>query len=160
MDPVWEGFERGEITGCEYHRHLCASLGIDLSYDQFVAGWNSIYGDVFEVARGCLQHLEGKLKLVVLTNTNAVHCEAWTRKYEELLRSFDEIFISSEIGQRKPERGIYEYVLGKTGVEAVSSLFFDDVPDNVAAATGLGISGVLVDRPERIREALERYNLM
>ena len=70
------------------------------------------------------------------------------------------MFISSEIGRRKPEREIYEYVLGKTGVEAESSLFFDDVPDNVRAAAELGISGVLVDRPESIREALERYNLM
>jgi len=30
----------------------------------------------------------------------------------------------------------------------------------LAAAAELGISGVLVDRPERIREALERHNLM
>src|SRR5262245_6875533 len=46
--PHFEAFERGAISPIEFHQSLCEQLGLELTYDQFVAGWNSIYGEVFE----------------------------------------------------------------------------------------------------------------
>ena len=51
--------------------------------------------------------------------TGPVDVEAWTRRDQALLRSLDEVFISSETGRRQPERETFEMVLAERGTEFV-----------------------------------------
>lgn len=160
MDPTWQDFERGRVSDAQFHRHACAVLGVDLTYAQFVAGWNAIYSDVYDGVEEMLRLLGARLTIVALTNTNAVHCQAWVPKYARVLEGFQEVFISSDLGMRKPDREIFEHVLEATHTPPDRAIFFDDVADNVRGAAAVGIAGVLVDQPSRVREALERYGLI
>jgi HAD superfamily hydrolase (TIGR01509 family) len=58
---------------------------------------------------------------------------------EHLLRG---VIISSDVGVRKPDAGIYERLLEQVGYPATDLLFVDDRPRNVAAAAALGIRAV------------------
>ena len=43
-----------------------------------------------------------------------------------MVRAFERVFVSSEIGYRKPDRSAFEFVAQTIGVPIGSILFFDD----------------------------------
>lgn len=160
FDADFEAFERGTLPAVEFHTNLCQKMGLDLSYDQFLSGWNAIYGAVFEDVALSLQALKGKIKVVAFTNSNEVHCLVWPERFKEVLAYFDHIFISSELGIRKPEASGFAHVLQECGVAAGDAVFFDDFEPNVVAARALGLKAYLVENSATIVRALHELGLI
>lgn len=82
-------------------------------------------------------------------------------KYAEALQKFpqlktlDGIVVSSQVGFRKPEHGIYMRACGIFGIEAAESVFIDDSIANVAAARECGMIGYLYTCPKKLRSYVE-----
>ena len=66
------------------------------------------------------------------------------------------VFVSSEIGHRKPERSAFEFVARSVGVPIESILFFDDTLENVEGALAAGFQAVHVRGPADVKTALVR----
>ncbi|GAA3967467.1 HAD family hydrolase [Thermobifida alba] len=79
----------------------------------------------------------GPTRLALLSN--APHDLAGALRRAPLLRGFDSLFFSCEIGLCKPDPAVYEHVLRELGVEPGETLFVDDREENVRAAAELGI---------------------
>jgi HAD superfamily hydrolase (TIGR01549 family) len=63
-----------------------------------------------------------------------------------LVRRFDPIVISDEVGRRKPHPAIFEIALRAAGVRADEALFVgDSLPDDVAGAHGAGLRVVWIN---------------
>jgi len=62
---------------------------------------------------------------------------------QDLLRRFDALAVSAEIGVMKPEAAAYRVVLAMLGLEAPACVFIDDVPANVVAAQAVGMHGIV-----------------
>lgn len=150
FDENFEAFERGQLNGSEFHQRLCRALGAEFSYNDFVRGWNAIYQETFDDIGLNLSLLKNKMRIVAFTNTNEVHGLVWPERYRDVLTSFEHIFISSEMGVRKPEAEGFTRILDHCGVTASEVIFFDDFKPNVDAAAALGIRSFLVDSPEVI----------
>ena len=56
---------------------------------------------------------------------------------------FDGIVISGEVGLKKPDAAIYRHLLESYGIAPRTTLFIDDVPENLEAAEALGLNGLL-----------------
>lgn len=69
---------------------------------------------------------------------------------------FDPMFVSSEIGHRKPDRSAFEFVARSVGVPVESFLFFDDTLANVEGALAAGLDAVHVRGPADVKAALVR----
>lgn len=68
----------------------------------------------------------------------------------ELVSQFDFVAASARVGFEKPHRGIFEYALNEAGVAPDEAIHVGDHLDaDVAGATALGISAVLIDRHGR-----------
>jgi FMN phosphatase YigB (HAD superfamily) len=50
-------------------------------------------------------------RVVVLSNTNRLHTTFWPDEYPEIRAAADHIYLSQEMGMRKPEARIYQSVL-------------------------------------------------
>jgi putative hydrolase of the HAD superfamily len=74
--------------------------------------------------------------------------------YAEVLESFRRVFVSSEMGLRKPERAAFEAIASAIGVRLEGILFFDDTRANVDGARALGMPAVLVRSPADVADAL------
>ncbi len=59
---------------------------------------------------------------------------------------FDPLVISAFEGVEKPDPSIYHAALRAAAVAPGEAVFVDDLPENVAAADALGMTGVLIDR--------------
>jgi len=64
---------------------------------------------------------------------------------QDLLRRFDHVAISAEIGAMKPDAAAYEAILGMLALPASACVFIDDLPANVAAAQALGMHGIVFE---------------
>ncbi len=144
-DEYFNAFERGDISSNEFPRLINKSLNIDLSYKEFKEGWNAIYSEVIPEVKETLEQLQGKIKIVAYTNTNSIHNEVWPNLYKDVLKNFEQIFVSSEIGFRKPDANGFNHVLQACKTEPSQALFFDDRQENIDGARALGINAYLVD---------------
>jgi putative hydrolase of the HAD superfamily len=59
---------------------------------------------------------------------------------------FDHVFLSFEVGKRKPDREIYQHALSVLKIEPEQVLFIDDQPKFCAGAASVGMSALLINR--------------
>ncbi|EOK4032166.1 HAD-IA family hydrolase [Escherichia coli] len=83
-------------------------------------------------------------RVVVLSNTNRLHTTFWPEEYPEIRDAADHIYLSQDLGMRKPEARIYQHVLQAEGFSPSDTVFFDDNADNIEGANQLGITSILV----------------
>ncbi len=119
MDDAFEQHERGEISDEAFAEALCEKLDIALSYEQFAAGWQAVFVGVRPETLAVMHQLrQAGHRVVILSNTNALHCTFWPTQYPDVQQAADKIYLSQELGMRKPEARIYQHVLDAEGVSA------------------------------------------
>ncbi len=94
--------------------------------------------------------IKNKFRLALLTND----VEAWAKKLLKkfrILDQFDVIVISGEIGYRKPEKGMYKFLLSKMRVNPSNCIFIDDTMKNIIAASELRFKTIrFINRDSKI----------
>ena len=63
------------------------------------------------------------------------------------------MFVSPQIGHRKPDRSAFEFVAHSIAVPLESMLFFDDTLENVEGALAAGLAAVPVRGPADVKAA-------
>ena len=145
MGEAFRQHERGEITDEAFAEALCHDMALPLSYEQFSHGWQAVFvalrPDVIDIMH---KLREQGHRVVVLSNTNRLHTTFWPDEYPEVRQAADHIYLSQELGMRKPEARIYQHVLQSEGFSAADTVFFDNNADNIEGANQLGITSILV----------------
>lgn len=154
IDACYERHERGEISVTDYFESLRGSLGIGLTDAQFERGWNAVFGRKIPGIARLLRSVQPRFPLYVFSNSNAAHHECWARKYATTLRMFRRVFVSCELGWRKPEPQAYAAVAREMKMPPQRILFFDDLKDNVEAAQNVGMQAVHVKSLADVETAL------
>ncbi|MEX0444631.1 glucose-1-phosphatase [Xenorhabdus sp. SGI246] len=145
MGEAFEKYECGQITDTEFVEVLCDEMEISLSFEQFSEGWNAIFIGVRQEVIELMNKLrEQGHRVVVLSNTNSLHLQYWSQHYPEITASADFLYLSQDLGMRKPNQDIFKYLLEKEGVAAEQAVFFDDVLEHIDAAKKLGINAIHV----------------
>jgi epoxide hydrolase-like predicted phosphatase len=88
------------------------------------------------------------VKLAVLSNTIEPHAKAL--RDAGLYDGFDYLFLSHEVGMRKPDIAIYEHALAELGTKPEATIFVDDDPENVEAAEALGMKGLVFTDTKKV----------
>ncbi len=146
MGEVFQQHERGEISDEQFAADLCNEMGIALSFEQFSAGWHAVFVGLRPEVITLFQKLrEEGHRVVVLSNTNRLHLDFWPQHYPEIEANTDAMYLSQNLGMRKPEPEIFQHVLEKEGFTADQAVFFDDVAENTEAARAAGIEAVWVE---------------
>jgi putative hydrolase of the HAD superfamily len=104
-----------------------------------------------------LKSLKKNYRLFLLSNTNIIHVEYYNKIIYEKFNLhfsdiFDYIFYSHEIGMRKPDTEVFEYVLKFSQLDSKETLFADDLEINISAAKQAGINTFHVKTPNAILE--------
>jgi putative hydrolase of the HAD superfamily len=82
------------------------------------------------------------------------------REVDGLLKHFDHVTFSYELGLVKPQREIYEDAVRGVGVEAGEALFLDDRSENIEGAREAGLQAELFTSWEEFTAGIpERYGL-
>jgi putative hydrolase of the HAD superfamily len=92
--------------------------------------------------------------IYAFSNSNEAHKTVWLPRYSQLLQPFKEVFISCQMGKRKPELEAYLHVANAIDVEPGRILFFDDSPQNIAGAQLAGMQAKIVDSAADVESVL------
>ncbi|WP_395051747.1 HAD family hydrolase [Flavobacterium sp.] len=135
-------FEKGQISQEKF------LLGIqkhvpNATIDEILNAWNAILLDFPLKRLEFLQKLSKKYRLFLLSNTDAIHIETFEREngtsfYSDFYQCFEKIYFSFELGMRKPDTEIFNYIVKKHDLSVKRTLFVDDKKENTDAALLLG----------------------
>lgn len=92
-------------------------------------------------------------RLFVLSNMHLASM-AYLEEKHDIWTLFDGIVVSSRIQKVKPEIGIYEHLLSVHQLKATDTVFIDDMSENLAAASTLGIRTIRFIDAAQCRKAL------
>lgn len=85
---------------------------------------------------------------VVLSNTILPHAEF--NREQGGYEHFDKVFLSYEMGVRKPDKRAYETVLWEMNLKAEDCIFIDDLEENLIPARVLGMKTILAANPDQV----------
>jgi putative hydrolase of the HAD superfamily len=157
FDESYNRHERGEIGVGDYFASLRSSAGLELSDAQLLDGWTQIYvGEIPGVA-DVLRSLKDRIPLYAFTNSNPTHMKVCARTFADTLANFRHVFISSDLGVRKPELAAFEKIAAAIGVPPDRILFFDDTAANVEGARAAGLQAVHLDPTRDVAAAIARH---
>jgi glucose-1-phosphatase len=153
-DAVYFDHERGKISDEVFFDNLRRLLGIAITDEQFLEGWNSIFAGEMEDISPLLARASQHFPLYAFSNTNRAHVASFTKTYAEVLKHFREVYLSSTIGLRKPDAEAFDHVVDAIGVPASRIVFFDDLAENIEGARARGLKAVHVTSTRDIADAL------
>lgn len=138
-------FEVGAISPDEFISAL-QNLYPKATRQEITAIWNGMLLDFPDYRLNFITELakENQYRLFLLSNTNAIHiphCEEkmGSEKFNLFKNCFEKFYLSQEIGLRKPNAEIFEFVIHENGLKADETFFIDDSKENTDGAEKLGI---------------------
>jgi glucose-1-phosphatase len=158
VDAAYCAHERGELDLRGYFASLRHSLGVRLTDEQLLAGWEAILGEPIPGIEPVVSELAALWPLYVFSNTNPSHAASITSRYAPLLRQFRHVFTSCELGARKPEPQAFERLAKRIGTAPERLVFFDDLEENVLGARAAGLQAHRVARPEEIARIVQNLS--
>lgn len=145
QSTLFDAYETGKISTQQFINGLLGHLPPGTSPNAVVAAWNKMILDVPVYSIELLQDLRQKgYRLFMLSNTNALHLELalrrWARVSDQLPNDlFDKVYVSHEMGLRKPDPEIFMRVCREQGLNSAETLFIDDSVQHIAGARKAGL---------------------
>ena len=153
LDPytqtgIFGDVEEGKITAEEFRAELSRIVGRTLSFDECKYGWLGYRKDVPRRNLEALRRLRGEgYRLILLSNTNPFMMSwALTKDFDggtgSLDDYFDALYLSYRLGVMKPNPKFFQAVIDNEQILPEESLFVDDGPRNIEAASKLGFNAM------------------
>ena len=159
-DQAYQQHERGEISATEYFEYLREHLQLQDNLPEIAAGWNAIFVGEISATLDLVAQVGQHYPCYAFSNTNAIHQHVWSSRFPRLNELFKQIFVSSEMGLRKPDLKAFTYVADAIGVAPESILFFDDMPENIQGAKAAGFAAVQVQATADVKAALVKLGCL
>lgn len=150
LDPyvqagIFGDLEIGRITVEDFRRKLSGIAGREVTLEECNYAWQGYAVDVPQRNFDALQQLRREgYRVVLLSNTNPFMMEWVTSDRFDghgngIGHYFDALYLSYQCRKMKPDAAFYRKVLMDEHALPEETLFVDDSPRNVAAASQLGI---------------------
>lgn len=144
-DELFKKLEKGTISVPDFYEQLNNCTGLHLSKQETNQAWNSMLLDFCEESLEFLEKLKPHYRLFLLSNTNAIHMDAFYKIYDSPKRDkkfedyFEKCFYSFEMGSRKPDVECYQQVINELNIDPSETLFIDDLKQNIDGASAAGL---------------------
>ena len=153
------GYDRGDYAATkDYYRFILSRAGVfpdDAALERAARaemdGWKRVNSETVRLMRDIKA---AGFTLGILSNMPGDFL-AWARNNIPVFGEADAAVFSCEERLIKPEAAVYEKLRERAGCGYGEIVFFDDLPDNIAAARSLGIQGFVWEGPEAARKTLK-----
>ena len=131
-------FDGGKISSSQFYREVKKGLKHPLDYTKFKKVWNEIFTPKLKMIK-LVKKLGSHYRLVLISNTNAMHYRHIRQKYS-VLNHFDQIIVSFKEKVRKPDERIYRRAIRACRAKPEEIFYIDDRQDLTEAARALGFN--------------------
>ena len=165
LGNMWNGFYRdymvGEMTTQEFLDRFAATYGIPRTQVT-----EEIFTESFLRALAPMPGMENILKALKETSKTIAMLSDTTEMFAQARREwvfseyFDHIFLSFEIGYKKPDRQAFEAVMKYYAAAPEEIFFIDDNQGNVDAARQLGLGATTFINAQSLTTDLRRSGIL
>jgi putative hydrolase of the HAD superfamily len=158
LESVWAPCVLGVLAGSHLRWTVGAAAGATaVDEATFREAW-SCHFRVHEEVLPLVESLLGRVKVLLLSNTNAMHID-FLRPRLPILERFDALVLSHELGIAKPDPAIFAEALRRAGTAPERTAYFDDVAAYTDAARALGLQAHQFTTAAHFREQLAALGL-
>ena len=156
QNRLFDEFEKGKISPEKFRKELIKLFGKELTHSQIDAAWNALLLDFPYERMELLKKLKTKYRLFLLSNTNAIHIQEVsnilhrTFGYRDMQHVFEKEYYSYNMGMRKPDPEIFEFVISENKLNPEETVFIDDSSPNIEGAAKTGIKVLHLQSPQTI----------
>ena len=147
---LFEDFEIGKISPADFRETIRKHLPENSSDQEIDLAWNALLIGFKLECLELLQKVRQHYQLFLLSNTNQIHYQQYIgelknqNRYESFRSSFQKLYFSHQIGMRKPDSKIFDFVIMDNLIKAEETIFIDDYDLNISAADRVGLNGLLL----------------
>lgn len=145
-------YETGLINSEEYFLEISRIGNLRMPREEFIEAYSAIFTPIPDVFT-LIKSLKRSYRLGLLSNTNEWHFVRSIRPLD-IFPLFDAVTLSYEVRAMKPAPAIYGDMLQKLSLASAECVYVDDLPENVEAASRLGLHALLFTSPEALRADL------
>ena len=156
----WLELDKGTMTVAEATANAISRS--DLNPDRLAAVYQDLPASLVplpDTVAAMHEIREAGIPLYILSNMQK-HAWDFMHKRDDFWSLVDKVVLSCDCNLIKPDAAIYEYLIAQCNLQPESSVFIDDMAENIEAAIQSGLQGIqLTDRNrggEVIRELLAR----
>ena len=144
---LFDDLEIGKISAQFFINSLLPYLPQGVTANKVVHAWNAMILDFPQERLDLLVELRKTKKVILLSNTNEIHIQAVNRSLanttnQKIESFFDKVYLSHEIGLRKPNVEIFEFVCKDQNITPSTALFIDDTIRHVEGAKRIGLNAI------------------
>lgn len=156
--PLWQEMDRGDVTHDQGKAQLSESVNhhpekvdaLHLFLDEFVYHLDLIEGTKTIFLELHDQHID----LYLLSNFQSIPFDRLLIQ-NPFLSHAKGMVISGKLNMMKPEPEIYDHLLTTHRLTPKTTVFIDDLVQNIDAAAQKGIQGIVFESPEKLIDELE-----
>lgn len=155
-DKLFDNLETGKITAADFYNGIRSISSVSLTDEAIRNAWNALLLDFRTSSLQWMEQNSHRFNFYLLSNTNHIHHVCFSEHFKQQTGkpNFDDYFTkayySHNVGLRKPDAAIFEFVLNDAGIAAAETLFIDDLLKNIEAAKAVGIKTHHLLADERI----------
>lgn len=162
----FDSFDTGRLSPEEFRTEIRKHLKQEISDNQIDHAWDAMLLDVPSEKLQLLSRLKTKYRTFLLSNTNVIHVNNFsnylqrTYGHSDFTPYFEKWYYSCNIGMRKPDAEIFEFVLNENGLRAEETFFIDDSIQHIEGATRCGLQTIHHQQSESLESTLRMRGLI
>ena len=138
-----EAYDTGRMSTPAFLDALRTTLQLQADDDEIARAWCDIFTPNDAMAEAVPALKARGLRLVLASNTNALHYGWFGREFADTLSLLDAQVLSYQVGCRKPDPQFFRACLTAAGCPVAECLYVDDREDLVVAGHKLGLHGLV-----------------
>jgi putative hydrolase of the HAD superfamily len=150
-------YDRGRYNSGDYYQFMLSQAGIALDFERCkqigeadMNCWKRMNPATVQLMRD----IKAAGFIMGILSNMPHDFLVWARQHIPVFTEADPALFSCDFNLIKPEPAIFEKLRERCGCAFAEIVFFDDMPDNIAAAKALGIQGFVWEGAEAARKAL------
>lgn len=155
---IGKKYREAKIDRHTFWQYFLQELGIQADPDFLEEQWVMGY-ELIEETRDIVQELSEKYAVYFLSDNVKTRVEKIEERYG-FLDWFEGGIFSHEVGLKKPHPDLYTMILQKAGVRPEEAVFIDDKPECLVPAVRLGMTTILFESPEKLRDTLAKLYVL
>jgi len=144
---ITDAYEKGEISTLAFYNEILRTLPKPVDVFEIEKAWNAILLGLNPAKLAFVQECRKKVPCFLLSNINEAHFRQIKKELgaSSIHDYFDAVFLSYEVGMRKPNANIFQHVCKETGYKPEELFFIDDSPQHVVGAKEVGFNAYYLD---------------
>lgn len=158
---IFDKIDKGLISADDFKRELKKLFPEQVTIKMINDAWNEILIGIPAHRIHLLEKIRHNYRIFLMSNTNTIHYEEYIREindnfgYDDLACLFEKVYLSFELGMRKPEKDFFRLILQDNNLNPSETLFIDDSEQNLPPAQELGINTIFLKTGQDVTSLFE-----